>query len=206
MNNIEKWGPGYPLFITGTSGDGKSTLSYKYAKSRPNTLLVHTDTFLLRLSYTKEKYEETMSKFMSKSGYRVVGDEMSIDYIRQNPDLPYNMPNTDNQEYVEHFIKYIKWIMVNAKTNPKYKNRSIIVEGCDISYMDPILMAQYPLIIIGCSRFVTSLHRIKRDLNDDHNIIKALFKEIAPWKRTYIPELNFNKDYFRTLMGVSKDI
>lgn len=49
--NMDKWGPGHPLFITGSSGDGKSTLAkklYKNEKKRciSNIRLVINKTLL----------------------------------------------------------------------------------------------------------------------------------------------------------------
>ena len=194
-NRVEEWGPGNPLWITGTSGDGKSTLAGKMMKEKRNTLLVHTDTLLVRLGRSKEKFEAKVAK----RGYDV-GDEMSLDYILQHPELPYSMraenglwPSKDIMD--KYWKDYFYWIMEHAKSDPKYKDKNIIVEGCDITTLDPELMITKPVIILGGSRLRTSFRRVKRDLGDGDNIFYALYKEV---KRTnaYINKLNKEKEDF----------
>lgn len=196
--NIDKWGPGNPLWITGTSGDGKSTLCNKMAKERSNSLIVHTDTFLCRVSFTKEKYERKRASWVNN---KTVGDEMSYEYIDLHPELEYDMKDKnknfiDHDKFKKYFIDYAYWIMEQAETNPNYKNKNIIVEGCDICLLDPELMSTKPVIVIGGSRLRTAFRRVKRDIQtDDKSIIEAIFREIKR-EKSYVNRLNKDKETF----------
>lgn len=196
--NIDKWGPGNPLWITGTSGDGKSTLCNKMANERSNSLIVHTDTFLCRVSFTKEKYERKRASWINN---KTVGDEMSYEYIDLHPELEYDMKDknrnfTNPDKFKKYFTDYAYWIMEQAETNPNYKNKNIIVEGCDICLLDPELMSTKPVIVIGGSRLRTAFRRVKRDIQtDDKSTIEAIFKEIKR-EKSYINRLNKEKETF----------
>ena len=54
--NISDWDYGTPLWITGSSGDGKSTLARKLKEENESTIITSTDALLCRLAYSKEKW------------------------------------------------------------------------------------------------------------------------------------------------------
>ena len=198
--NLDKWGPGYPLFITGTSGDGKSTLAKKLGKQY-GTEVVSTDVLLTRVTYDEEKWNQKMnsSSFRESVFHNC---QLGVDFINEHPDLPRGIRKvggtwSDSSMYEPYFQLFFNWIFEQARNNPKYNNKRIIVEGCDICLMDPNIAAQMPLIVIGCSRLQSSWRRIKRDvIVDNHSFIDSVFREIRR-SRGYIKELNRSKDLFK---------
>ena len=56
---MENWAPGDPLWITGSSGDGKSTLAEKMATEN-HAIVINSDIVLCRMLWTKEKYEKVL--------------------------------------------------------------------------------------------------------------------------------------------------
>ena len=127
---MDKWKPGNPLWITGSSGDGKSTYSNKLAKDH-NAYLVHLDLFLVRIARTREKYE----KVLKDTSGTVIGNgsEMVLDYINQHPEIPWSdtMPGgwspagRDPKLWNDLF----DWILKSAKTDPKYKDATCEEDG-----------------------------------------------------------------------------
>ena len=197
--NMDKWKPGNPLWITGSSGDGKSTYSNKLAKEH-NAYLVHLDLFLVRIARTREKYE----KVLKDTSGTVIGNgsEMVLDYINQHPEIPWSdtMPGgwspagRDPKLWNDLF----DWILKNAKTDPKYKDKLIIVEGCSITLMPVEQAIKLPVIIMGTSRLTGAIRRLKRDRNEhaDYSIFKLLFREYKRETGKSLQALNKDKDSF----------
>lgn len=187
--NLDQWRPGNPLYITGTSGDGKSTLANKLAK-KYNAYLIHTDLFLGRICRPKEKYYKWLNSSIEGT-INSNGSEMVLEYINQHPELPWFI---DFKEAKKYWLDFFKWFRENAKNNPKYRNKLIIIEGCDICFIEPEIAVNFPLIIIGHSKFKTALQRIKRDMGEDHTLFDSIKREL---KRDYIKPLNKMKSEFR---------
>ena len=174
--NIDKWGYGNPLWITGGSGDGKSTLAENMAKQH-NAIHVNLDIFLIRCTGTPEKFQKMLHDPM------IGNSTILLDYINQHPEIPWRNVHTWEYDMTSECADLFKWILNAAKT--KYRNKLLIVEGCDICRMNPKLACTLPLIVIGVSELTQSLHRIKRDtteLDDNgqhkHGIIDAIFREL----------------------------
>lgn len=187
--NLNQWRPGNPLYITGTSGDGKSTLANKLAK-KYNAYLIHTDLFLGRICRPKEKYYKWLNSSI-EGNINSNGSEMVLEYINQHPELPWFI---DYKEAKKYWLDFFKWFRENAKNNPKYRNKLIIIEGCDICFIEPEIAVNFPLIIIGHSKFKTALQRIKRDMGEDHTLFDSIKREL---KRDYVKPLNKMKSEFR---------
>ena len=195
--NMDKWGPGTPLWITGTSGDGKSTMARNLARDY-GAKVVETDIFLARLNYSKEKWNKYIEKISVGDLY---ANDIIIQYIDQNPSLPYGLRTNANgwasQETMsKYWNDFFSWFVLNSRDNPRYNKRKLIIEGCNICLYDSEFMAKQPLIIIGCSRLKAGRQRIHRDMSEGHGIIDSIFREIRR-RSLYINRLDDSKDNFK---------
>lgn len=98
-----------------------------------------------------------------------------MDYIKTHPNLPYEL----NGYVGKYMVEFYRWLANELRREPKYKNNLYIIEGIDITYIDPEYMSTVPLIIMGGSKLITFLHVLKRYGDEYHcNIIKSLFDYI----------------------------
>lgn len=197
--NLDKWAPGTPLWITGTSGDGKSTLARTLAEKH-DALIVPTDILLLRVFHTKEKWDRIVN---SKNEFTEERTRMAMEFCKMHPEYPHGLKSKYNAtiaSYVPGGEKYwndfFTWVIDAVKHDSRYKNKLIIIEGCDVANYDPQYLATQPLIIIGGSKCKTSLRRIKRDISENHNIVDAMFREIKR-RRDFANDLDDVRDEFR---------
>lgn len=204
--NIDQWNTGNPLWITGASGDGKSTIAESIAKDN-NALVITSDIVLCRMSWSKEKFENKMNSLNSSSEPNphkmVFKDSPAIDYVLSHPNLPYNAkdPNTkciDSKITTPYMIDFYKWLMKELSSNPKYKNNLYVIEGCDICLLDPKLLIDKPLIIVGGSRLRSLWRRAKRNSGEhsSESMIESVFKYIKKYNLEN-RRLDDNKDIFR---------
>ena len=198
--NMDKWKPGTPLWITGSSGDGKSTYANQLAKEK-KAFLVPLDLFLVRIAKPKEKYD----KFLNDTSGTVIsnGSQMILDYINKHPELPWTDPNTKGNwgargQDSALWNGLFDWLIDASAKNPKYKNKLIIFEGCNICLMPVEKAIKFPFIIMGTSRLDSSLRRIKRDRkeHDDYSIFKIIYREFKRSTNGSIADLNKAKDNF----------
>lgn len=197
--NMDKWGPGHPLWITGSSGDGKSTLAKEYCNKFSNTALVTLDWLLIRLRYPKEKYFRKVvnnPKTQEK-------DFIIVRFMNEHPEIPYELGLGQYNHYDEvnyWYNTFFDWLLKEAKTT--YSKYNIIVEGCDIAlYGNPKVFAREPLIIMGTSRMQGKIRRIKRDIetstDHDMSLLEAIKREM---KRDYVKDINKSKDNFKKMI------
>lgn len=209
--NIEKWSPGNPLYIAGSSGDGKTTLAYNMAKDH-NALIVSTDTLLTRLGWTKERWEQKGNK-ISAHNPNGIADIVSMDYINSHKNLPYNIggidPKTGKHKWAtlssqsKYFEDFFNWVELNAKT--KYDDEYIIVEGSSIMIIDPEFFVGKPLIIIGGSNLRNLINRAKRNTyhEDERNIIVNVLKELKKYNSSY-SHIDKNKwEFYDNMKNIS---
>jgi len=187
--NVDQWREGNPLWITGSSGDGKSTYSMKLGEEY-DAYVSHLDLFLLRITRPKEKYEKLLSRLINIRGTGII-----LDYINQHPELPWQI-RYDSSEADKLWIKFFDWLLDNTKNNPKYRSKKFIFEGCNICLMSPEKAVTLPLIIMGTSDLQASIRRIKRDRPDGRPLIEDIFREIKR-SRDYIKDLNKQKYDFK---------
>ena len=200
--NFEDWGPGNPLFITGASGDEKSTLARKLGKEY-SAIVISSDIVLLRLFKTKEAWDNMIQKF--QDGYIDshginFGDSIGMDYVTLNPELPYGLKDPITKKAQTDIInaelnKFYLWFMVQSSKNPKYKNQLYILEGCNLCNLPPELMATKPLIVVGGSRLRSFIRRIKRNKSEGAGVLKSIFKYIKMYTTVQKP-LDDAKDLF----------
>lgn len=199
--NLDEWAPGNPLWITGSSGDGKSTFAIKKAKEN-NAFLVPLDLFLVRIAKPKEKYE----KFLNDKSGTVVsnGSEMIKEYIDAHPELPWANPSTKGNwdpqsKSPKLWNDLFDYLIKNAKDNSKYKNKLIIFEGCNICLMPVEKAKKLPIIIMGTSKLTASKRRIDRDKKEhsDYSMLKILFRELKRANGESLKALNKAKDDFK---------
>jgi len=206
--NFDKWDYGTPLWITGTSGDGKSTLAVNLA-DQYNAVNITTDLLLMRLMRSKEKFIEKTQKYINNAnisdtrlGIRGIGIKIAFDFINQHPEIPYEQIHMINGiknllpgVAEKYFTMFCDWIIEVSKT--KYRNLKLIVEGCDITEgLSPEYAATQPLIVLGNSRLKSFMRRVTREMKESNEpFVKLLFKEIKKYNAMY-RELDDNKDRF----------
>jgi len=200
--NMDKWGPGHPLWITGTSGDGKSTLAKKLYTEEKNTALVTLDWLLVRLCHPREKY----FKKVVNNPVTQKQDFIIMRFINEHPEMPWELgrdiatnknPNRDIATF--WFNKFFQWLLEESKTS--YYKYKIIVEGCVIAaYGNPRIFVYEPLIIMGTSQLQSKFNRIHRDLTDDNkDLLTSIKKEL---KRDYINDLIKQKNDFKKMIKI----
>ena len=197
--NLDKWTPGNPLWITGSSGDGKSTLAMNIAK-QCNALCDSTDVLLIRLGHSKEDWESKLSK---KPNNKYISN-ISFEYIEKHPELPYGLVTRVNgikiwpewKEIEKYFFDFFNYFVSECKKNPKYKNRLIILEGCDICNIEPKFFVDKPLIILGGSRLNSFYQRMDRCMKSGDSYFDAFKKNYYRYDKI-VKGLDDNKDLFR---------
>lgn len=125
-----------------------------------------------------------------------------MEYIRNNPSIPWNMPNGEKLE--QEVCKFYKWFLKEIKINPKYKGKKYIIEGCSVCAMPPNMMSKEPLIIVGGSRLRSLIRRSKRN-TAEHGVplIQSLFKYIKKYNYKTKP-LDDRKDKFINKVKTNK--
>lgn len=195
--NLNKWAPGTPLWITGASGDGKTTLAKEYKKKK-NAIIISTDILLIRLDADNEEAFKNRMEKITKDKIHSDGETWGIEYVEAHPELPYGIKYKDlsnGSVSKPYFTDFFNWIMIAAKTDPKYNKRYVIVEGSDITEMDPNILVEQPLIIIGGSVVRTICRRIKRKMQKGKSLIPAVIDQLG--KYNIIMRLVRNKDRLR---------
>lgn len=159
--------------------------------------LISSDVLLLRVNRPKEKWDESLKKGaidIHGTDVKLEGD-VCYDYIKAHHSIPFGVPNGDKLE--AEVVKFYMWFMKEAKTNPKFKNKKFIVEGCSICSMDPKVMVNQPLIIVGGSRLRSMYRRSKRNTEEKSvPMIQSIFKYI----KKYYPDnarLDTRKENFK---------
>ena len=214
--NMENWAPGDPLWITGSSGDGKSTLAEKMA-TESHAIVINSDIVLCRMLWTKEKYEKVLkTKTIPGSDvWKFNLDSPAWDYVASHPNLPFGAKDPITHSTIDsitqpEIIAFYHWLMVELKSNPKYKDNLYIIEGCDICLLDPNVMATKPLIIMGGSRLQSLWRRVKRNVKDKNaSYIESIFKYLKKYnyqaKRLDDDKDNFRRDIENVLQESSLD-
>lgn len=199
--NYDKWDYGMPLWITGASGDGKSTLVNKLAKDN-NAIVVSTDYVLMYIGFTPEEFENKIQKLSNEYGLNLENNMLATEYINTHPNLPRGLRDPKTKTYnrnktVPEMVTYFEWVYNKIRTDIKYRNQKYIIEGCEISHMDPDFFVDKPIIIMGGSRIQSFYRRIKRDNPQNP---KALLKSLIKHIRKYPIQnaiLDSDKEKFR---------
>lgn len=188
--NVDEWKPGNPLWITGSSGDGKSTLA-KQIVEKNNAVIIASDIILCRMGWKKEKFDDALNGILNEQAkvHKIdFNDSPALDYVLHHPELPYDQKNPETHSFIPEItdpemIKFYQWLIKELKENEKYNNKLYLIEGCDICLMDPDIMIEKPLIIVGCSRLRSFFRRAKRDSAEkNRSIFKSMLKYIKKYK------------------------
>ena len=199
--NYDKWDYGMPLWITGASGDGKSTLANKLAKYN-NAIVVSTDYVLMYIGFTPEEFENKIQKLSNEYGLNLENNMLATEYINTHPNLPRGLRDPKTKTYnrnktVPEMVTYFEWVYNKIRTDTKYHNQKYIIEGCEISHMDPDFFVDKPIIIMGGSRIQSFYRRIKRDNPQNPKaLLKSLIKHIRKYPIQNVI-LDSDKEKFR---------
>ncbi|MDE6040938.1 MAG: hypothetical protein K2F99_05115, partial [Muribaculaceae bacterium] len=203
---MEQWAPGNPLWIAGSSGDGKSTLSSKLAKEHHATVIT-TDILLMRLGKSEEEFAaaQKSGKLDSVATQSINwGGNPAWDYVKEHPELPYGLRDPKTKMLIRSIVipetvRFHNWLIEALKTDPRYKDNLYIIDSCNICEMDPDVMATKPLIIVGGSRLRSYWRRVKRDYAEkggERPLVHSMFKYLKQYNSKY-RLLDDNKDNFR---------
>ena len=185
-NRIDEWDKGNPLWITGASGDGKSTLARKLSKEN-NAEIITSDTLLFRMACkNEEEVEEALNNDIANAyNVNAVKNSPALEYIRTH-DLPYDIKKGKKQITVKDVQPYCNdfymWLMDELANNPKYNDKLYIIEGSNICGLDPEIMAQKPVIVVDGSILRSLLRRSKRDAAEkERPLILSIWKYLRKY-------------------------
>lgn len=85
--NMDQWSPGNPLWITGASGDGKSTLAKQLAEEY-HAEIVTSDIVLIYLEGNPSSFMKKLNNAKAAHNMTIVNSP-ALDYINMNPNLPW---------------------------------------------------------------------------------------------------------------------
>lgn len=186
--NIDKWSPGNPLWITGSIGDGKSTLASQLAKEY-NAEIISSDIVLCRMMWSIDRFNKFMnggSDITAEVHMISTNSSPAWNYVNQHPELPYGIKNTGTKsdELRMNMIKFYAWLM-DELIKPEYDNNLYIIEGSDILFMNPFEMMDKPLIIKGGCRIRSLWRRSKRNTKKKgYGMIISIYKYIKKYPET----------------------
>ena len=198
--NINLWSRLNPLWITGASGDGKSTLARKIANEY-HANIISGDYILVYMRLSPDEFDSKIVKLGQK--YSIdIKNPLFREYIAENRKIPRGLKHISTENLVDEIIKremvqFFKWIHQKISTNMHYQKTMTIIESCDICYIEPEFFKDKPLIILGGSKLRSFYRRVKRENPENiFEFIKAVFKHIQKY-----PSLNYHldksKDTFR---------
>lgn len=196
--NFDHWGYGHPLWITGVSGEGKSTLTDKLKErfhQDKNVQIATLDILMDRLACEAEDFnrERSLGKYNNSP--------IMLEFIDTfKNELPWCLKPIKNdmlryQGEKEWYLKLFKWLV------EKSKDCIIICEGIDIMlYMPTKWVSREPLIIMQPSLPKGTFFRIKRRLENNIGIFKAIqfefekkyLKEEYKLKRTFTRKVRYH--------------
>lgn len=170
--NFDQWKPGNPLWVTGSSGDGKSTVAWKLARQY-HAEVITSDIVLCRLGWTEDKFNSFLngtSKDADAFKMKATGSP-AMDYVMMYPELPHGQKDPETKCIIDSVVvpevlKFYKWLMTELESNPKYRDKLYIIEGCDICKLDPEVMKHKPLILLGGSRLISFWRRVRRNCEE----------------------------------------
>lgn len=197
--NLDQWAPGNPLFITGSSGDGKSTLARKYAEQY-NAEVCSLDVPLIRIYRSKEKFDKLINT--QHYNFLISKSTMEMNWIKAHPNLPYDQDINTPGLLESTTLEYVEWCTEHCP-----KDKLLIFEGCDLISLGPDYFIDKPLIVTGNSRISNLIRRAKRSVQKKpyKNFLTEIFSELKQYITTYgkagsMSSLDKSKEEFRKEM------
>lgn len=199
--NYLDWNPGKPLWITGTSQFKMSKLANKLANSDDSTV-INSKLLYYRLTLSPEEWNDLSHgrdvKAVQKDDILNLMDNPLLDYINDNPDLPYNL--TEENEINNQMVLFYRWALKNLTQDIRYNKELYIIEGPWISYMDPSVMSKQPIIVVGSNKLTEIIKKAKTDSEeDDIPFLVSVFNEIKNTISNYGRDVKSN--FLNSLKG-----
>lgn len=203
IHNFNQWSKSNPLWITGASGDGKSTLAKKLASDH-NAIIISGDYILTYMRLNPDEFYTKIIKLAQKYSMDIK-NPIFREYIMENPRIPRGLKYSSVESVADEIIKkemirFFKWVYHKISTDRRYQRTFTIIESCDICYIEPEFFIDKPLIILGGSRLRSFYRRVKRENPENiMDFIQAVFKHIKKY-RSLNYRLDAQKDDFRKRM------
>lgn len=151
------------VYITGYSGSGKSTTSKKLEEKYGKASVISLDYFTCFL-YGKHKGDAEWLKEKDSIIYEYV-----IDMGPNNFNA--NISDFEDPALIPYYIKLFDWIALYSQ-KPENREKLFIIEGIQITMINPEYFVDKPLIIIGTSAIKSWARKQGRDVFDDTKWMK----------------------------------
>jgi len=207
--NMQDWIDGNsPLFITGISGSGKTTMAKRLADNENE--IFNIDAIFAFARFSKNEILEKYAHFEKNL------NDLFIKFVNSVPDELFLYRTADNdQEVCDASMKLFREFIMLWKKE-KLSGKRYIIEGFPIYLDEPMFYKDKPLIVMAEPYVLCCIRAYKRDRNSkeankkyaDVNFKKILFKKrilmMFSNKNIHFRELKTFKNFLKTIKKLTK--